>query len=106
MGTSIKSNQAIETLNNKLPEIMNDRGIIASSSLSPLSKINIPENTTQFKLVKDYTSKRVINLLMQNSISITSHGNLLTLRDPVKEFELKGDLLEMITNRNYNVDLA
>ena len=96
----------IENLNNKLPEILNDRGIIASYLFSLLSKINNPENTTQFKLVKDYTSKRVINLLMHNSISITSHGKLLTLLDPVKEFELKGDLLEMITNKNYNVDLA
>ena len=28
--SSIKNNQAIETLNNKLLEIMNDRGILAS----------------------------------------------------------------------------
>ena len=31
---------------------------------------------------------------------------MLTFRDTNKQFELKGDLLEMITNSKYNVDLA
>ena len=31
---------------------------------------------------------------------------MLTFRDTGKEFELKGDLLKMVTNKNYNVDLA
>ena len=30
----------------------------------------------------------------------------MTFRDTGKEFELKGDLLKMITNNNYNVDHA
>ena len=30
----------------------------------------------------------------------------MTFRDTGKEFELKGDLLKMITNKNYYVDLA
>ena len=104
--TSIKNNQAIENLNNKLLEIMNDRGIIASYLLSPLAKIINPENSTQFKLVKDSSSNRVNDLLIHNSIPITLHDNLLTFRDSNKQFELKGDLLKMITNKNYNVDLA
>ena len=47
--SSIKNNQAIENLNNKLLEIMNDRGILASYLMSPLSKITNPENTSQFR---------------------------------------------------------
>ena len=31
---------------------------------------------------------------------------MLTFRDIGKDFELKGGLLKMITNKNYNVDLA
>ena len=31
---------------------------------------------------------------------------MLTFRDTGKIFELKGDLLKMITNNNFNVDLA
>ena len=34
--TSIKNNQAIEKLNNKLLEIMNDRGILASYLISSI----------------------------------------------------------------------
>ena len=104
--SSIKNNQAIENLDNKLLEIMNDRGIIASYLLSPLAKITNPENTTQFKIVKDSSSNRVNDLLIHNTKPITLHDNLLTFRDSNKQFELKGDLLKMITNKNYNVDLS
>ena len=101
-----ENNLAIENLNNKLLEIMNDRGILASYLMSPLSKFTNPENTTQFKLIKDSTSNRVNDLKINKSIPITLHNNLLTFRDTNKQFELKGDLLKMITNKNYNVDLA
>ena len=43
---------------------------------------------------------------MKNKIPITLHGNMLTFRDTNKQIELKGDLLEMITNSKFNVDLA
>ena len=104
--TSIKNNQAIENINNNLLEIMNDRGILAIYLMSPLSKITNPENSTQFKLVKDHNSNKVNDLLMKNKIPITLYGNMLTFRDTNKQFELKGDLLEMITNSKFNVDLA
>ena len=104
--TSLENNQAIENSNNKLLEIMNDRGILATFLMSPLSKITNPENTSQFKLVKDHNSNRVNDLLMKNKIPITLYKNILTFRDTGKEFELKGNLLKMITNKNYNVDHA
>ena len=72
----------------------------------PLSKIINPENSTQFKLVDDSTSNRVNDLKINNSIPITLNNNLLTFRITNKQFELKGDLLKMITNKNYNIDLA
>ena len=103
---SIKNNQAIEILNSKLLEIMNDKGILASYLMSPLSIITNPENTTQFKLVKDSNSNRVNDLKINNSIPITLYNKMLTFRDTGKDFELKGDLLKMITNKNYNVNLA
>ena len=104
--TSNKNNLAIENINNNLLEIMNDRGILATYLMSPLSRITNPDITSQFRLVKDHISKRVIDLLMKNKIPITSFGNMLTFRDTNKQFELKGDLLEMITNSKFNVDLA
>ena len=85
---------------------MNDRGISASSSLSPLSIITHPKNTSQFILIEDCSSKRVNDLLIHNTIPITLYDVLLTFRDIEKEFELQGDLSKMITNKNYNVNVA
>ena len=106
MLTFEENNKALENLNNKILEIMNDRGILASYLMSLLSKTTDFENSTQFKLIKDRNSNRFIDLLIKNTIPITLHDNLLTFHDTNKQFELKGDLLKMITNKNYNVDLA
>ena len=103
---SIKNNQAIVNINKKLLEIMTDRGILAAHLISPSSKTTNPENASQFKLVKDSNSNRFNNLKTNKTIPITLHDNLLTFRDIGEEFELKGDLLKKITNKNYNVDLA
>ena len=104
--SSIKNNQAIDNINNNLLEIMNDRGILATYLMSPLSSITNPENTSQFKLVKDPSSNRVNDLKKNKKIPITLYGNMLTFRDTNKQFELKGDLLKMITSTKFNVDLA
>ena len=104
--TSIKNNQVIEDINNELLEILNDRGILATHLMTPLSKITHPENTTQFKLVKDSNSNRVNDLKINKTIPITLYNNMLTFRDTGKEFELKGDFLKLITNNNYHVDHA
>ena len=104
--TSLKNNQPIENLNNKLLQIMNDRGILATYLMSPLSKITNPENASQFKLVKDSSSNRVNDLKINKIIPITLYDNILTFRNTGKEFELTGNLLEMITNSKHNVGLA
>ena len=77
---------------------MNDRDILVSNLMSPLSKITNPENSSQFKLVKDSVSNRVNDLKINQSIQKTLYNNMLTFRDTGREFEIKGDLLEMITN--------
>ena len=71
--------------------------------MSPLSKITNPENSTQFKLVKDHNSNRVIDLLIENTIPMTLYKNLLTFRDTGKEFELQGDLLKKNKKNNIGV---
>ena len=98
METSSNNNKALEKLKNKLLEIMNDRGILASYLMSPLPMITNPENITQLKLVKDSSSNRVNDFLIQNSVPIILQDNFLTFRDSGKMFELKGDLLKVITN--------
>ena len=74
MLTPKENNKALENLNDKLLEILNDGGIIASY-LSSLSKITNPENTSQFKLVKDSNSNRVNDLPIYNTIPITLYNN-------------------------------
>ena len=84
---------------------MNDRGILASYLLSPLSKLSVPEHTSQFKLVKESDSNRVKDLLIKKTIPVTLK-NFWTFCDTDKKFELKGDLLKIIPNKNYKFDLA
>ena len=103
---SKENNLTLENVNNKLLEKMNDRGILAYYLMSPLSKIINPENASQFKLVKDHSSNRINDLKVNKTIPITLYGNILTFRDTEKKFELTGDLLEMITNSKFNIDLA
>ena len=74
--------------------------------MSPLSKISNPEISKQFKLFKDSSSNRFNDLLIKKTIPTTLHDILLTFRDTVKVFEVKGDIFKMITSKNYNVDLA
>ena len=58
------------------------------------------------KLVKYSISSRVNDLKINKTIPHTLKNNLLTFRDTGKKFELKGDLLKMITIKNYKVNLA
>ena len=106
METSTNNNKALENLKNNFLEIMNERGILASFLMSPLSKITNPETTTQFETVKTSSSNRVNDLLIKNIIPVTLQNNLLTFRDTGKVFELKRDLLKKKTNKIYIVDLA
>ena len=76
-----KNKKPIENINEKKFEIRNDRGILASYLISPSSKITNPENTTQFKLVKDHNSNRVNDLLKNKSLPINLHNSFLTFRD-------------------------
>ena len=65
--------------------------------MSQLSKITNPENTSQFKLVKDHNSNGVNDLLIKNTIPINLHDDLLNFCDTGIKFEIKRDLLKMIT---------
>ena len=92
--SSIRNNKAIENLNNKLLEIMNGRGILASFLMSPSSEITNPENSSQFKLVKDPNSNRVNDLLIHNTIPTRKWHS--ESADPAKALDLS---LAKQTNR-------
>ena len=99
-------NKALTTWNNKLLKLMNDRGIVASYLLSLFYKITNPEITSQFKLVRDSNSKRVKHSLLHNIIPVILSDIFSIFQDTNEEFESQGDLLKMVINKNYNVDLA
>ena len=91
--TSKENNKELENLNDKLLEIMNDRGIRATYLSSPPSKINNLEHTSQYKLLENPNSKRLNELLINGTIPIPLYNNFLTFRDKNKKFELQEDLL-------------
>ena len=76
MFPSKENNKALENLSDKNLEIMNDRGIMASYFLSHSSKITNFEGTSQFELVKDSNSNRVIDLLIHNTKPVTLYNSL------------------------------
>ena len=94
--SSIENNNTRENLNNKLLELLNNRGIKSSYLLSPLSKITNLDNTSQYKILKNPNSNRVNDLLSHDTIPITLFNDFLTFRHTGKEVELKGDLLKLI----------
>ena len=101
--TSIVSNKALKILNDNGLEKTNDGGKLASQLMSPLSRILNSEHISQFKLLKDPSSNRVKDLLINKTIPVALHNILLTFCDTDKIFELQGCLLKMITNNIYNV---
>ena len=104
--TSKQNNKELVNLNDTLFEILNDKGIIASYLLSPLSKITQPKHTSLFKLVNDLDSNRINDLLITKTTPISLYDILLSFHDTDTQFELERDLLNMINRRNYNIDLA
>ena len=102
---SINNNKAIENLNKKNLELMNDKGIIAPTLASSLVNLFKPENKSQFRLKKDLTSTRMNDVLINGGIPVSIHDNMLTFRDSNRSFKLDGDLSETITNYDFNVDL-
>ena len=62
MLTSKENDKALANIKDKHLELMNYRGIQASYLLSPLSIITKSEQFSQYKLVKDPHSNRVIDL--------------------------------------------
>ena len=61
--SSKHNSKALDNLNNKLLEMMNDSGRIAFCFLSDFSEFNNPEHTSQFILVEDRSSNRFNDLL-------------------------------------------
>ena len=102
--TSINNNKAKDNLNEKVLELMNNNGLIAPYLASSLVNLFKPENKSQFRLKKDLNSTKMNDFKINDGIPVTLVSNMLIFRDSNKSFKLEGDLLETITNYDFNVD--
>ena len=99
---SINNNKAIENLNEKILELMDEKGMIAPYLVSSLSNVFNLENKSQFRLRKDPNSTKINDFLIHRGIPVTLFSNMITFRDSNKSFKLEGDLLKLITNHKFN----
>ena len=98
--SSIKNNKAIENLNEKVLESMNDKGLIDSSLIEVIKS----DNKGQFRLTKDPNSAKTNDFLINEKVQVTIFSNMLTFRDTKKVFKIEGDLYKVITDYKFNVD--
>ena len=101
---SINNNKAIENLNEKILELMDEKGMIASYLASSLVEVFKKDNKSQFRLRKDPNSTKLNDFLIHGTIPVTIFSNMIVFRDSNKSFRLEGDLLKVITNHKFIVD--
>ena len=101
---SINNNKAIENLNEKILELMDEKCMIASYLASSLVEVFKKDNKSQFRLRKDPNSTKLNDFLIHGTIPVTIFSNMIVFRDSNKSFRLEGDLLKVITNYKFNVD--
>ena len=101
---SINNNKAIENLNEKILELMNDKGMIAPYLTTSFVEVFKKDNKSQFRLRKDNSSTKMNDFLIHGTIPVTIFSNMITFRDSNKSFRLEGDLLKLITNQKFNAD--
>ena len=89
---SNNNNKAIENLNEKILELMNDSGLIAPYLASSLVNVFKPENKSQFRLKKDLNSTKMNDFLINEGIPVTLVSDMLIFRDSNNSFKLDGDL--------------
>ena len=90
------NNKAIEDLNEKILELIKDKGIIAPYLASSLVNLFKPEKKSQFRLKKEPNSTKMKDFLINEGLPVTIFSIMLTFRDSNKTFKLDGDLLETI----------
>ena len=102
--TSVDNIKVIENLNEKILELMNDKGMIAPYLASSLVEVFKKDNKSQFRLRKDPNSTKMNDFLIHGTVPVTIFSNMIVFRDSNKSFRLEGDLLKVITNYKFNVD--
>ena len=77
--------------------------MIAPYLASCLVNLLKPENTSQFKIIKDPNSIWMNVFLINECVPVSLYSNLLTFRDSNKSFIIDRDLLQTVTNYDFDV---
>ena len=85
--TSINRKKALEQINEKVLELMNNKGMIAPYLTSSLVNLLKPENTSHSKLMKEPNSIRLMDFLINRSIPVSLSSNMLTFKDNIEFFK-------------------
>ena len=101
---SINHNETIENLNEKILELMNEKGLIVPYLTTSLANVLSLENKSQFRLRKDPNSTKMNDFLIHRGIPVTLFSNMIIFRDSNKSFKLGEDLLKVITDYKFNAD--
>ena len=72
---SINNNKAIENLNEKILELINDKGMIAPYLTTSLVEVFKKDNKSQFGLRKDPNSTKLNDLLIHGNIPVIIYYN-------------------------------
>ena len=83
---------------------MNDKGLITPYLAYTLVNLFKPEKKSQFRFKKDLNSTKMNDFLINEGIPVTLLSNLITFRDSNKSFKIDGDILETMTNYDFDVD--
>ena len=101
---SINNNKAIENLNEKILELMDEKCMIAPYLVYSLAEAFRPGNKSQFCLRQDPNSTKINDFYINRGVPVTIFSKMITFRDTNKTFKLDGDLLKLMTNSKFNVD--
>ena len=82
-------------------ESMNKNGVIHSSMLRPITKLLVPKNKSQFRLLDDPDSDSWNDYKLHRD-KVTIYDVKLHFGDTGLVFTLKGDILAMITDYDFN----
>ena len=72
-------------MNEKVLELMNDKGMIAPYLASSLVKVFKPKNKSQFKLRKDLNSTKMNDFLIHGNIPVGLYSYMITFRESNKK---------------------
>ena len=85
---------------------MNDKGLISPYLASSLAIRFKSEIKSQFRINKDLNSTKMNDFLINEGIPVTLFSTMLLFRDSNISFKLDGDLLETMTNYDFNIILS